>query len=378
MSRIVNPAVELIVEQIKQAAENANSLFIKGHGSKRFLSQTAQGDVLSTQSLDKIVSYEPSELVVTAEAGVSLLELENLLAASGQRLSFEPPLYAGAHEHKRGTVGGMIASGLAGPRRPWAGAVRDSVLGLHLINGRGEYLRFGGQVMKNVAGYDVSRLMVGAMGCLGLMTQVSLKVQPVPQGASFFSWECSLSSLLDCYAKWQRSMNPLTGLAHDGTRAYVRLEGGDESRALFASRNSLLSCDDQGAFWDGLRNHSLPFFESGLPLWRVSVPPLSDLTKALSGLSAAYLMDWAGAQYWVRTTDEDAVRSIATQYGGSVRAYGEGVQRSVVSPGVLQTNAKKRSALSTLAPPLLLVHQRLKKAYDPTGVFNAGVMHDSF
>lgn len=366
MSGKLTPLIARLIEQVKQANENGGSFNIKGHGTKRFIGSSVKSRELSTQSLDQIISYDPSELVVTAQAGVSLLELEALLAETGQRLSFEPPLYVSQDIQHRGTVGGMIASGLAGARRPWSGAVRDSVLGLHLINGRGDYLRFGGQVMKNVAGYDVSRLMVGARGCLGLITQVSLKVQPLPQGVSYFAWGCSSSSLLDSYAQWQRSMNPVTGLAHDGVRAYLRLEGGKESLSLFASRNGLASYEDDGVFWQGLRSHTLSFFDGNPSLWRLSLPPLTDLSDELEAASIRYLLDWAGAQYWLKSDNEVLLRSIAEKYGGSIEIYSN----------VDSNNLK--NALSELASPLVLIHQRLKNAYDPNAVFNEGYMHESF
>jgi len=362
----LTPSLDKLIEQVKQANEQRTCLSIKGHGTKRFLGSSVKSIELSTQSLDQIISYDPSELVVTVQAGVSLLELEALLAESGQRLSFEPPLFMSKNAQHRGSVGGMIASGLAGARRPWSGAVRDSVLGLHLINGSSDYLRFGGEVMKNVAGYDVSRLMVGARGCLGLITQVSLKVQPLPQEVSCFAWDCSSSSLLERYAQWQRSMSPVTGLAHDGVRAYLRLEGGKESLSLFASRNGLARYEDDGVFWQGLRNHTLSFFDGNPSLWRLSLPPLTDLSDELEAASIRYLLDWAGAQYWLKSDNELLLRSIAEKYGGSIESYSN----------IDSNNLEKE--LSELASPLVLIHQRLKKAYDPNAVFNVGYMHESF
>ncbi len=377
MSTKLTPPIEKLIEQVKQATELGSSYVIEGHATKSAIWKPEKGDLLSTKALNQVVEYDPSELVVTVQAGVSIVALEALLAESGQRLSFEPPLYAGQSPENKGTVGGMIASGLAGPRRPWSGGVRDSVLGLHLISGRGEYLRFGGQVMKNVAGYDVSRLMVGAMGCLGLITQVSLKVQPLPQGVSCYSWACSTTELLDRYAGWQRSMNPISGLAHDGSRAYLRLEGGLDSCSLFASRNDLTRCTgikNNGDFWAGLRNHSLPFFEGDLPLWRLSVPPLTDLASVLESHSVSYLMDWAGAQYWVRAEQTDFLRQLVTQHGGSFCSYSCTNESDLNVAG----SARGSVALGDMNGSILLIHQRLKSAYDPNGVFNVGALHESF
>ena len=167
-------ALHALIARIRDAADRGTPLRIRGGGSKDFYGGPLQGEPLDTSSLTGIASYEPSELVVTVRAGTPLAELEALLAKQGQCLPFEPPHFAG-----RATVGGMVAAGLAGPSRASVGPVRDYVLGLSLVNGRGELLTFGGQVMKNVAGYDVSRLMAGALGTLGLLVEVSLKVLAV-------------------------------------------------------------------------------------------------------------------------------------------------------------------------------------------------------
>ncbi|MEX5452570.1 glycolate oxidase subunit GlcE, partial [Stutzerimonas stutzeri] len=176
MSVIANDASALLLDQVNQALAAKTPLRIQGSGSKAFLGRAAEGQLLDVREHRGIVSYDPTELVVTARAGTPLAELEATLDEAGQMLPCEPP-----HFGEGATVGGMIAAGLSGPRRPWSGSVRDFVLGSRVITGQGKHLRFGGEVMKNVAGYDLSRLMAGSFGCLGVLTEISLKVLPKPR-----------------------------------------------------------------------------------------------------------------------------------------------------------------------------------------------------
>ena len=270
--------LDVLQQQIREAASRGIGLEIRGTGSKAFLGVRQESEVLSSLKLDEVISYDPSELVVTVQAGVRISDLEELLAENKQRLAFEPPMLSVDGQHQQGTVGGMIASALAGPRRPWSGGVRDAVLGLQLINGKGELLNFGGQVMKNVAGYDVSRLMVGAMGCLGLITQVSLKVLPAPELALSIVLEESVEPLLQRHGSWQQRMTPVAGIAHDGERGYLRLEGSARNLEAFIGSNDLnnaklLELGNEEAttseknIWQQLRNLSGAFFDRDGPLW---------------------------------------------------------------------------------------------------------------
>ncbi|MGR8920473.1 MAG: glycolate oxidase subunit GlcE, partial [Gammaproteobacteria bacterium] len=257
-----------LVEQVTAAAADARPLRVRGGGSKAFLERHADGETLEVAPLAGIVSYEPTELVVTARAGTPLAELEAALAASGQQLGFEPPrLGAGS------TIGGAVASGLSGPARPYRGSARDFLLGVEIVNGRGERLRFGGQVMKNVAGYDVSRLMAGAWGVLGLITEVSLRVVPRPPREATLGWQLDAADahrrMLDLALKpW-----PVSAMACDGERLRVRVSGSAEAVDDAVRRLAPDAVDDETPFWDELRDLALPALQDPRGLWRLSLPP---------------------------------------------------------------------------------------------------------
>ncbi|MBO9646292.1 MAG: glycolate oxidase subunit GlcE, partial [Pseudacidovorax sp.] len=310
------------IERIRAAAAAGTPLRIRGGGSKDFLGERLQGEVLDTRALAGIVSYEPSELVVTVRAGTPLAELEAALAASGQCLPFEPPHFApGA------TVGGMVATGLSGPARASVGSVRDYVLGLQAINGRGESLVFGGQVMKNVAGYDVSRLMAGAFGTLGLITEVSLKVLPVAPAEATLRFRTDQAEALQKLNAWGGQPLPLNASCwHEqegqGT-LYLRLRGAVAAvdaacRTLGGER-----LENAGAAgeWNALREQAWPWFQAreGRDLWRLSVPQ----TARVLELPEAPLVEWHGGQRWVRATPEDAarVRDAAVRAGGHATLF---------------------------------------------------------
>ena len=356
-------------QQVRQAASDGSDLEIRGTGSKAFLGVRQESNVLSSLTLDQVISYDPSELVVTVQAGVRIRDLEELLAQQQQRLAFEPPMLSVAGQHRQGTVGGMIATALAGPRRPWSGGVRDAVLGLQLINGKGELLNFGGQVMKNVAGYDVSRLMVGAMGCLGLITQVSLKVLPAPEQTLSVILEEPVESLLQRHRDWHKRMSPVAGIAHDGDCGYVRLEGSARNLEAFVGKNDLSATQvfdvfAQGAeaqepgIWQQLRNLSGAFFDGDGPLWRISAPPGSNLFAELSNIGSC-LLDWGGAQYWVKTEDETQLKALVSNHNACLYAY----------------DADEPRYFPSLEPAIAALHKQLKLAYDPASVFNRGRMY---
>ncbi|HEY0823643.1 MAG TPA: glycolate oxidase subunit GlcE, partial [Ramlibacter sp.] len=282
----MDPALAPLVDRIRAAAAQGTPLRIRGGGSKDFYGETLQGELLPTSGLRGIVNYEPSELVVTVRAGTPLAELEQVLAARGQSLPFEPP-----HFGPDATVGGMVATGLSGPARASVGAVRDYVLGLNLVNGRGEELVFGGQVMKNVAGYDVSRLIAGAMGTLGLITEVSLKVLPLPPGEATLRFELSQEEALRRLNAWGGQPLPLNAscwVEEDGLGGlYLRLRGA--VAAVEAACRSLggerLAPADAAREWNALREQATPWFRgsAGRDLWRLSVPqtaPVLQLPEA--------------------------------------------------------------------------------------------------
>lgn len=356
-------ALSSLVDRIRAAAAAGTPLRIRGGGTKDFYGERLEGELLATQDLAGIVSYEPSELVVTVRAGTSLAELEAALAERGQCLPFEPPHFgAGA------TVGGMVASSLSGPARASVGSVRDYVLGLQLVNGRGEALIFGGQVMKNVAGYDVSRLMVGAMGTLGLITEVSLKVLPVAPAEATLRLRLPQEKALAQLNAWGGQPLPLNAscwLEEEGQGTlYLRLRGA--RAAVDAACRSLGGerLDNAGAApeWDRLREQRLPWFTAaaGQDLWRVSVPQTAPVLE----LPAVPLVEWHGAQRWVHAAAGDGarIRETAVRAGGHATLF-----------RTARTNASGR--MTPLAPALAAIHERLKQQFDPAAVFNRGRLY---
>ena len=351
-----------LLEQVRTALAANTPILIRGGGTKAFYGRSIQASVLDTRSHRGIVSYEPTELVLTARAGTPLAELEAVLDESGQMLAFEPPHFGvnkaageAAETGSEATVGGMVAAGLSGPRRPWVGAVRDFVLGCRLISGHGKQLRFGGEVMKNVAGYDVSRLMTGSLGCLGVLTEVSLKVLPKPRSSLTLRLEMDAETALLRFAQWGQLPLPITAVCHDGGALMLRLEGGEGS--VKAAHASLGGEEAEPAFWRSLRDHALDFFADPAPLWRVSVA--NDSRPALP--PGRQLIDWGGAQRWLKTDAEAAaVRSAASAAGGHASCFTPGVCASPLHP---------------LTEVLMRYHLQLKAQLDPQRIFNPGRMY---
>ena len=339
----------VLLEQVNQALHSGTALRIQGANSKMFLGRAVAGEVLDTRNHRGIVSYDPTELVITARCGTPLAQLTHVLEQARQMLPCEPPAYAGA------TVGGMIASGLSGPRRPWAGSVRDYVLGTRVITGHGKHLRFGGEVMKNVAGYDLSRLMAGSYGSLGVITEVSLKVLPKPRQCLSISLQMSSERALLRLAEWGQQPLPISAACHDGQRLHLRLEGGEGSVA--AARERLGGELLDGAFWADLNAQRLDFFAAGSPLWRLSLP---NNTPALA-LPGQQLIDWGGAQRWLKSDAEASwIRAVVAEVGGHVTCYSHGLVDSPFQP----------------LPAALLRYQRsLKHQLDPQGIFNPGRLY---
>ncbi len=346
---------ERLCEQVREAAAHGQPLEIIGSGSKRFYGRAAPVDAqpLSVAGHSGIVEYHPSELVVTARAGTRLGAVVSLLERAGQRLPFEPPSFG-----LESTLGGVVAAGLSGPRRPWHGAVRDAVLGVRMINGRGEALRFGGQVMKNVAGYDVSRLMAGSLGTLGVLLEVSLKVRPRAPRSQTVALEVTAKNGLSLARRWIRQCLPVTGVCHDGERMWLRLSGGDQSLDAAMRVVGGESIDDGDAFWRSVCNLTHPFFDTDLPLWRISLP-VGTPAPALPGDA---FIDWAGALYWLRSGESaTSIRARAETLGGHATLFrGHDGQDEVFHP---------------LPAPLLALHRRLKAALDPEGIFNPGRLY---
>lgn len=335
-------------------------LRLKGGGSKDFHGGPLAGAVLQTGAYSGIVSYEPTELVVTARCGTPLAELESALAARRQFLACEPPRFGA------GTVGGAVAAGLSGPRRASAGSLRDFVLGVKLMDGEGRVLKFGGEVIKNVAGFDVSRLMTGSLGTLGLILEVSLKVMPLPVGDATLRFEMPQDKAIDAMNRWAGQPLPLVaGSWQDGVLT-VQLSG---ARAAVASACQKLGGETLAAaaateFWTGLREQNAAFFAGDLPLWRFSVPSVATPLE----LPGEQLLEWGGAQRWLRSdADAEQMRQTAARAGGHATLFrgGQGEQRS-------------GGVFSPLPAALMEVHRRLKQSFDPYGVFNPGRMYPEF
>lgn len=338
--------------RVHEALDRKRPLRIHGGDSKAFYGGAPVGDPLDVTGHRGIVNYEPTELVLTARAGTPLAKVEQVLAAENQMLPFEPPDYTGT-----ATLGGAVASGLSGPRRPWAGSARDLVLGLGLINGRGEHLRFGGQVMKNVAGYDVSRVVTGALGTLGVITEVSLKVLPRPERSSTHVLEQAAVSAMEQVETWFRQGLPVTGAAHDGRFLYLRLEGTGHAVAAAEKAVGGEAMAEPAPWWASLRDQRLPWFASGdeQPLWRIALPPISP-PLALEGDE---FHDWNGQLRWLRSSlPAHRIRERAAALGGHATLFrGDPGETEVFHP---------------LPAAVMALQTRLKQAFDPQGIFNPG------
>lgn len=368
MSTPLPPALLALADRVREATALGHPLEIRGGGTKAFYGGEPVGTLLSTRGLTGITSYQPTELVITALAGTPLADVEAALEERGQVLAFEPPRFAAG-----GTVGGMVAAGLSGPARATAGAVRDHVLGVSVVNGHGELLQFGGQVIKNVAGYDVSRLVAGSLGTLGLVADVSLKVVPVAPATATMRFELDEASALTLLAQWGGQPLPLNASAWwDGT-LLVRLRG-----ALAAVQSALAMMRQHGGevievahgapFWAGMRDHTDDYFakaahavERGVSLWRLSVPQ----TAAPIALSGEQLIEWHGAQRWWCTAAPAAqVRQAAAAAGGHATLF--------------RGHDKAAGTFTPLSAPIARIHHALKRSFDPAGIFNPGRLYPDF
>ena len=319
--------------------------------------------MLETRSHQGIAAYEPTELVITARCGTPLADVEKALADSGQILPFEPPYFA-----VNATFGGAIASGLSGPRRAanngYYGAVRDYVLGCKIIDGKGDVLSFGGQVMKNVAGYDVSRLMAGSMGTLGVILEVSLKVLPAPVASRTLRLGMrDQGAVINKLNEWGGLPLPVTATAYHDADLTVRLEGAEAAVTSAAKKlgGEAVDAAQAAAFWRGLRDQTDAFFNGPEPLWRLSVPS----TTVPLDLPGRQLIEWGGALRWLKTDAPfEAVRILARQVGGHATLF-------------RADEALKREAgvFSPLDAALARIHKNLKATFDPHGIFNRGRMY---
>jgi len=342
-------------ERIRDAAARKAPLRLRGGGSKDFYGGALSGEILDTRGHAGVVSYEPTELVVTARCGTPLAELEATLAARGQMLAFEPPHFGAA-----ATLGGCVAAGLSGPRRAAAGAVRDFVLGARLMDGGARELAFGGQVMKNVAGYDIPRLLACSLGILGVILEVALKVLPRPVAGCMLRLELAEDQALESLNRWAGLPLPISASAWRSGTLAVRLSGAPSAVQAAAQRigGEPLEASQAERFWLGVREHTDAFFAGAAPLWRLSLPSHAPRLE----LAGEQLIEWGGALRWLRTpADAAAVRAAAVRVGGHATLFRGG--------------DKSQGAFAPLAPALLKLHRGLKAAFDPAGIFNPGRLY---
>ena len=345
-------------ERIRGAAARGSPLRLRGGGSKDFYGNEARGDLLDTRGYAGVVAYEPTELVITARCGTLLSELEKTLAEQNQILPFEPPHFGAA-----ATIGGCVAAGLSGPRRASAGALRDFVLGVRMLDGRGRDLAFGGQVMKNVAGYDVSRLLAGSLGTLGLILEVSLKVLPRPATEQTLRFERPEARALEQMNRWAGSPLPVSATAWRDGELTLRLSGAASAVRAAAERLGGEKADAALAarFWEGIREQTDPYFGGEAPLWRLSVPSNAPRLE----LPGEQMIEWNGALRWLRTGAEAAtVRAAAGSAGGHATLF--------------RASHKPSAAFAPLSPILARLHRELKSAFDPAGILNPGRLYPEF
>ncbi|MEW6513125.1 MAG: glycolate oxidase subunit GlcE [Pseudomonadota bacterium] len=343
-----------MIDDFKARILQGKPLRIRGAGSKDFYGNALDGEVLDTRGYTGIVAYEPTELYITAKCGTPLAEIEAALTAQGQCLPFEPPRFSAGS-----TIGGVVAAGLSGPRRASAGALRDYVLGVKIIDGEARELTFGGQVMKNVAGYDVSRLIAGSLGTLGLITEVTVKVLPQPVAEATLRFEMSQSEALDKLNYWAGQPLPIVASAWQNGVLTLRLAG---ARAAVAAAKVKLGAGETAPadYFDTLRDQQLSFFATEA-LWRLSVPSVAPVLD----LPGEQLIEWGGALRWLRSDAfPETIRAAATNVGGSAMFYR--------APAEMKARV---CAFAPLSAPLLKLHRNLKAAFDAKGILNPGRLY---
>ena len=352
--------LERLVEGVRAAYAAGQALEIHGGGTKRFLTNSIDGESLDVTGHHGVINHQPTELTITARAGTRLRDIEELLGTHAQRLPFEPPFVEDA------TLGGTVAAGISGPRRPWDGAVRDAVLGVTLVNGEGRHLRFGGEVMKNVAGYDVSRLVCGAHGSLGLLTSVSLKVLPKPEVETTLGFELDRDEALTRVCRWARSALPISATHHFGELLRVRLSGTREGVVSAAQELGGTELDDASTFWRDVRDQKSEDFTGAAfqdetsdgkashskTLWRFSSTP----SAPYPALEGVWITEWAGALRWYcGELDPATAFEQAKALGGHAIRWRGG-----------------EPLHQPLEPAVMKLHRRLKEAFDPKRILNPG------
>lgn len=350
---VANDHTHRLQQAVESALASKTPLMIVGGGSKAFYGRETTGNTLSVNEHRGIVNYHPPELIVTARAGTLLSDLQNELAEAGQMLAFEPPSCNGT-----ATLGGTVACGFSGPRRPFTGSVRDFVLGCRILNGKAEVLSFGGEVIKNVAGYDVSRLMAGALGTLGVLLEISLKVLPLPAAELTCGFELDASQALDKMTKFANRTLPVSGLSYDGCRLYIRLSGAEKAVKAAADQTGGDAVTTEPDYWRQLNEQRHDFFQTDQNLWRLCLP---SATPPLA-LDGSWYYDWGGGLRWLKSEEPEArIFSLAAKAQG----------HAVLFKGRDRTG----DVFQPLTGKLQQLNANIKKAFDPAGLFNPGRMY---
>ena len=357
-----NDFLQQLGQHIDHCTRAGQAVRIQGGGSKDFYGGPLAGEIVSMRAFSGILEYEPTELVITAKAGTLLSEIEATVASQRQMLAFEPPRFG-----KNSTLGGVIASGLAGPRRATHGGVRDFVLGTTLMDGRGQVLHFGGTVMKNVAGYDVSRLLAGSMGCMGLLLDVSVKVLPIPPKEITLCFEMSQAKFIAQFNHWLGDPLPISASHWHAGLAFVRLSGAQAAvnEAVKKLGGETLSEEAASALWNSLRDQTHAFFNWAGDLYRLSLPATTEPVAS----EFETLLEWAGSQRWLRAPADSnpiKIQAMANTLNGHATLYHT------------PTPAKRAFAFTSPAPALKSIQQKLKLEFDPAGIFNPGRMAPIF
>ncbi|HLS21706.1 MAG TPA: glycolate oxidase subunit GlcE [Paenalcaligenes sp.] len=350
--------------KVTEAQAQRTPLILQGAGSKEFYGHPPAGQVLDVSGYRGVVDYEPSELVITARGGTPVAEIEALLAEQGQFLAFEPPLYS-----PQSTLAGCVAAGLAGPRRAQAGGVRDFMLGVKIIDGQGRLLTFGGQVMKNVAGYDVSRLMAGSLGTLGIITELSIKVLPLPIQEQTLVLAMDQPTALQKLNEWAGQPLPISASLWVGGQLHLRLSGAPSALAVAHELigGEQLPDEQATALWTAVRHQQHSWFmqaqgvvaeDPEAVLWRLSLPSVAPMCLP----DEPQLIEWGGALRWcVSSLPAADIRAAVAALGGTATAFrGQQVPAAVFHP---------------LEPAVLTLQKRLKQKFDPAGIFNPGKIY---
>ena len=348
-----NDLTKELCEQVSEAHDKASPLKISAGNSKAFYGRKVEATELSLKDHSGIIDYHASELVITARSGTKLSDIESALAENNQMFAFEPPCH-----NEISTLGGIIACGLSGPRRGFTCAARDAVLGTNIINGKGEFLKFGGQVMKNVAGYDASRLMVGAQGTLGVLLDISVKVLPKPESETTLSFEMSFADTQQNIRQWILQGHPISASSYHDNQLMIRLSSTENS--VTQARQTLGGEQGDLEVWNQLRDQTHEFFSTHKNIWRISVPPATPMFAE----DKAQLIEWNGALRWIACEDEtdDSPFAKAKVLGGHATRY-------------TLYSEQADEVFQPLAKPMLLIQQKLKASFDPKNILNPGRLY---